>query len=214
MIDIRRRLTSIEDIFHEFGPPPPVPLRRGAIAAVLRNPFAKRYEANLMDYMAELNGLGLSLARQLLAEMRLAPDAITSYGKGALIGGGGELEHGAVWHVPGGYAMRELLGWTGDRAAYLQGTASQVTTGQPGNALAIVPSTKKVAPAGASLDIPLTHINASYVRSHFDAFEMRVPGSPQSDEIVFMLAMSNGARIHARVGGLKPEDISQWNGLR
>ena len=67
---------------------------------------------------------------------------------------------------------------------------------------------------GAALDVPLTHINASYVRSHFDAIEVRVPGAPSADEIVFILAMTTGPRIHARVGGLKAADISQWNGLR
>ena len=77
-----------------------------------------------------------------------------------------------------------------------------------------MPSTKKVGPPGAALDVPLTHINASYVRGHFDAMEVRVPGAPASDEIVVILAMSTGARVHARVGGLKAEDISQWNGLR
>jgi hypothetical protein len=77
-----------------------------------------------------------------------------------------------------------------------------------------VPSTKKVGPPGAALDVPLTHINASYVRSHFDAIEVRVPGAPRADEIVLILAMSTGARVHARVGGLAAQDISQWNGLR
>ena len=138
---------------------------------------------------------------------------IQGYGKGAIIGAAGEQEHGALWHVPGGYAMRELLGWKGDRNAYAKGQAEE-KTGQPANALAIVPSTKKVGGPGAALDVPLTHINASYVRSHFDAIEVRVPGAPTAEEIVFILAMSTGARIHARVGGLKAADISQWNGLR
>src|SRR6185295_10356720 len=114
------------------------------------------------------------------------------------------------WHVPGGYAMRQLLGWKADAASYAKGQA----TGQPGNALAIVPSTKKVGGPGATLDVPLTHINAAYVRSHFDAMEVRVPGAPAADEIVFILVMSTGARVHARVGGLKAADIAQWNGLR
>ncbi len=129
------------------------------------------------------------------------------------MGAAGELEHGALWHVPGGYAMRELLGWKGDRNAYAKGQAEE-KTGQPANALSIVPSTKKVGGPGAALDVPLTHINASYVRSHFDAIEVRVPGAPSADEIVFILAMTTGPRIHARVGGLKAADISQWNGLR
>ena len=135
----------------------------------------------------------------------------------SIIGAAGELEHGALWHVPGGYAMRELLGWKGDRNAYVQGTAQAAGPGsapQPGNALAIVPSTKKVGAPGTALDVPLTHINAAYVRSHFDAFEVRVPAAPLPDEIVFILVMSTGARVHARVGGLKAQDIAQWNGLR
>jgi hypothetical protein len=145
--------------------------------------------------------------------MDVPPERIESYGKGAVIGSAGELEHGAVWHVPGGYAMRELLGWTGERAAYAQGNAASASA-QPGNALAIVPSTKKVGAAGTPLDVPLTHINASYVRSHFDAIEVRVPGAPLADEVVYILAMSCGARVHARVAGLQAADIAQWNGLR
>jgi hypothetical protein len=107
--------------------------------------------------------------------------------------------------------MRELLGWKGDAAAY---KAGQSGSGQSGNALAIVPSTKKVAGPGATLDIPLTNINASYVRSHFDALEFRVPDAPRSHEMVVVLAMSTGARIHARVGGLKAADIAKWDGQR
>jgi hypothetical protein len=145
--------------------------------------------------------------------MDVPVERIEGYGKGAIVGAAGELEHGALWHVPGGYAMRELLGWKGDREAYLKGQGED-KTGQPGNALAIVPSTKKVGPPGAALDVPLTHINASYVRSHFDAIEVRVPGAPAADEIVYILAMSCGARVHARVGGLKAGEIAKWDGLR
>lgn len=210
MIEIRRILTQVEDIFHEFGPPPAAPLRRGAVAAVLTNPFAGRFEADLQPMMAALNPVGLQMARTLLAALAVPAERIEGYGKGAIVGAGGELEHGALWHVPGGYAMRELLGWKGDAAAYAQGRA----TGQGGNALAIVPSTKKVGAPGITLDVPLTHINASYVRSHFDAFEMRVPGAPRRDEIVFILAMSTGARVHARMGGLAASAIAKWDGQR
>ena len=117
---------------------------------------------------------------------------IEGYGKGAIVGAAGELEHGALWHVPGGYAMREVLG----------------------GAKAIVPSTKKVGAPGTTLDVPITHINASYVRSHFDAMEVRVPGAPAADEIVFILVMSTGARVHERVGGLRAADIKGDDGLR
>ena len=211
LIDIRRIVTQVEDIFHEGGPPPAVPLRRGAIAAVLTNPYAGRYEPDILPMMAALNPVGLDLARRLLAALGVPAERIQGYGKGAIIGAGGELEHGALWHVPGGYAMRELLGWQGDAAACTRGVSGST---QSGNALAIVPSTKKVGGPGATLDVPLTHINAAYVRSHFDAMEVRVPGAPRADEMVVILAMSTGARIHARVGGLAAEAIAKWDGQR
>ncbi|WP_280156424.1 amino acid synthesis family protein [Piscinibacter sp. XHJ-5] len=213
MIDVRRVLTQVEDIHHEFGPPPTQPLRRGAIAAVLRNPFAGRYEPDILPMMDALQPLGVTLAQQLQQAMAVTVERIEGYGKGAIVGAGGELEHGALWHVPGGYAMRALLGWKGDRQAYAQGQGES-KKGQPGNGLAIVPSTKKVGAPGTALDVPLTHINAAYVRSHFDAMEVRVPGAPAADEIVLILVMSCGPRVHARVGGLKAADIARWDGLR
>ena len=215
LIDIRRVFTQVEDIFHEGGPRPAQPLRRGAIAAVLTNPYAGRYEPDILPMMAALNPVGLDLARRLLAAMAVPVERIQGYGKGAIIGAAGELEHGALWHVPGGYAMRELLGWKADAAAYAKGQDPQTrSAGQRGNALAIVPSTKKVGGPGATLDVPLTHINAAYVRSHFDAMEVRVPGAPRPDELVVILAMSCGARVHARVGGLAADAIAQWDGQR
>ncbi|HRP27761.1 MAG TPA: amino acid synthesis family protein [Burkholderiaceae bacterium] len=213
MIEIRRVMTQVEEIRHEFGPAPEVPLLRGAVAAVLRNPFAGRYEADILPMMEALNPVGVDMAHRLRAAMGIAVERIECYGKGSIVGSSGELEHGALWHVPGGYAMRELLGWKGDRAAYAKGEGEK-KTGQPGNALAIVPSTKKVGPPGVALDVPLTHINAAYVRSHFDAMEVRVPGAPAADELVFILAMSSGSRIHARVGGLAANAIKNWDGLR
>ena len=222
MIEIRRVFTQVEDIHHEFGPMAQQPLRRGAIGAVLTNPFAGRYVADILPMMEALQPVGIAMARQLHAAMAVPVDRIESYGKGAIVGAAGELEHGALWHVPGGYAMRELLGWKGDRNAYAQGKSLAGAAGpdasraaaQTGNALAIVPSTKKVGGPGTALDVPLTHINAAYVRSHFDAIEVRVPGAPAADEIVYILAMSTGARVHARVGGLKASEISKWDGLR
>jgi hypothetical protein len=213
MIEIRRTLTQVEDIHHEFGPRPDRPLRRGAIAVVLTNPFAGRYEPDILPMMDALTPVGIDMARQLHHAMDVPVERIESYGKGAIVGSAGELEHGALWHVPGGYAMRELLGWKGDRAAYARGQGA-ASNGQSGNALAIVPATKKVGGPSTKLDVPLTHINASYVRSHFDAIEVYVPGSPLADEVVFIVAMTTGARIHQRVGGLKAADIVQWNGLR
>jgi hypothetical protein len=213
LIDIRRVLTHVEDVHHEFGPRPEAPLRRGFIAAVLANPYAGRHEPDILPMMDTLQPVGIDMARRLLAAMDVPAGRIATYGKGAIVGAGGEQEHGALWHVPGGYAMRELLGWQGDRAAYAKGQG-EAKSGQPGNALAIVPSTKKVGPPGAALDVPLTNINAAYVRGQFDAIEVRVPGAPAADEVVFVLAMTTGYRIHARVGGLRAEDIAKWDGLR
>ena len=215
LIDVRRIQTSVEDIFHEGGPRADVPLRRGSIAAVITNPYAGRYEPDILPMMAALNPLGLDLAQRLLKAMDVPASRIEGYGKGAIIGSAGELEHGALWHVPGGYAMRELLGWQGDAAAYQRGESGAAgQPGQPGNGLAIVPSTKKVGAPGTTLDVPLTHINASYVRSHFDAMEVRLAGHPRPDELVVILAMSCGARVHARVGGLAAAQIAKWDGLR
>lgn len=214
LIEVRRQFTQVETIYHEFGPQGPKPLIRGAVAAVLKNPYAGRYVEDILPMMEELNSVGLEMAQKLLAAMRVEAEDIESYGKGSIVGGAGELEHGALWHVPGGYAMRELLGWKGDRSSYTQGQSSGQKGLEMGRALSIVPSTKKVGGPGTKLDVPLTHVTASYVRGHFDAIEVYVPGAPAADELVFILVMATGGRIHQRVGGLRPEQISKYDGLR
>jgi hypothetical protein len=207
MIELRRILGHVEDVFHEFGPPPQTPLRRGAIAAVIKNEFAGRYVANIAPFMEELKPLGLELANRLLRALDRGPAAIQGYGKAAIVGADGELEHGALWHAPGGYGMREVLGWQQRVESAAPGT-------QPGNALAIVASTKKVGGPGTAIDVPLTHLNASYVRSHLDAIEMRVPGAPAAVEGVYILAMSCGPRVHERLGGLRSTEIERWDGQK
>jgi hypothetical protein len=182
-------------------------LRRAAGVAIISNPFAGRFEPDIAPFMDELKPLGLELARRLLATLGISGREVQGYGKGAIVGASGELEHGALWHVPGGYGMRELLGWK-------DGAAGNPVGSQRGNALAIVSSTKKVGAPGTQIDIPLTHLNASYVRSHLDAIEVRVPGAPRADELAFILAMSAGPRVHARLGGLRVEDIERWDGQR
>jgi hypothetical protein len=209
MIEIRKTWTQVETIFHEFGPAPAKPQVKAAVAAVLHNPFAGRYEPNILPMMEALKAVGLEMARRLLAAMKMPASDIQGYGKGAIVGADGELEHGALWHVPGGYAMRELLGWK-DEAEQSTSTAQK----KAGGAKAIVPSTKKVGGPSAKLDVPFTHINASYVRSHFDAMEVYVPGHPHSDELVYILVMSNSQRVHARVAGLSAEDVVGMDGLR
>jgi hypothetical protein len=189
---IRKTLLGVEEIFHEGGPPAAEPLRRAVAIAVIANPFAGRYEPDIAGFMEDLKPLGLEMAQTLIRALGGDPRAIEGYGKGAIVGAAGELEHGALWHVPGGYAMREALG----------------------GAKAIVPSTKKVGGVGARLDVPITHIDAAYVRSHFDAMEIGVTDAPRADEIALALVMTTGPRIHARVGGLAASEIKGEDGLR
>ncbi len=191
-IEIRKFATFIEEIFHEGGPVASRPLKMGAIAAVIRNPFAGRYEPNILPMMDQLRPLGLEMSKRLARALGGDLTAIEGFGKGAIVGAAGELEHGALWHVPGGYAMRDLLA----------------------NAKAIVPSTKKIGVPGTRIDIPVTHINASYVRGHFMAMEVGLSDAPRADEMMLILVMTTGPRIHDRVGGLKATEIKGEDGLR
>ncbi|HVO64023.1 MAG TPA: amino acid synthesis family protein [Terriglobales bacterium] len=191
-VQVRKTLLSVEEIFHEGGPVSSTPLRRAAVLAVIHNPFSGRYVEDIAGFMDDLKPLGLEMSKCLITVLGNDSKAIQGFGKGAIVGSAGELEHGALWHVPGGYAMRQLLG----------------------DAKAIVSSTKKVGGPGTRLDVPITHINASYVRSHFDAMEVGVTDAPRADEIVLALVMTTGPRIHARVGGLKASEIKGEDGLR
>lgn len=188
---LRKTMVFIEEILHEGGPPPAEPRLRAAIVAVVGNPFAGRYVADLEPAMEDLKPLGLEMTDRLIAAMG-GREGIDGYGKAALAGEGGELEHTALWHVPGGYAMRARLG----------------------EAKAIVPSAMKVGGPGTRIDIPLGHVNAAYVRSHFDAMEVGLPDAPRADELLFALAMTRGPRIHARMGGLAAAEVKGLDGLR
>jgi hypothetical protein len=192
LVEIRKFVTLVEEIFHEGGPVAAKPLKQGACLAVIRNPYAGRYEQDILPLMEELKPLGLEMSKRLVAALGVSPKQIEGYGKGAIVGEAGELEHGALWHAPGGYAMREVLG----------------------GAKAIVPSTKKVGGPGARLDVPITHVNASYVRSHFSAIEVGLADAPRADEILLALAMTTGPRVHDRAGGLKASEIKGEDGLR
>lgn len=189
---LRKQALIAEDIFHEGGPVAERPLRRLAMISVIANPFAGRYEPEIAGFMDDLKPLGLAMAQRMVETLGGDPSVVEGYGKGAIVGAAGELEHGALWHVPGGWAMREVLG----------------------DSRAIVPSSKKVGGPGTRLDVPVTHVNASYVRSHFDSMEVGVNDAPRADEIALVLVMTTGARIHARVGGLSAQDIKGEDGLR
>jgi hypothetical protein len=189
---IRKKVICVEEIFHEGGPIAARPLRRAAAIAIICNPYAGSYVENIAGFMDDLKPLGLEMARTLVGALGGDAKVVEGYGKGAIVGAAGELEHGALWHVPGGYAMREVLG----------------------GAKAIVASSKKVGGPGTRLDVPITHINASYVRSHFDAMEVGVNDGPRASEMLLALVMTTGPRIHARVGGLKASEIKGEDGLR
>ena len=191
-IDVRKICVIVEESFHDGGKPLAAPHRKAAAVAVIRNPYAGRYVEVIEPFMEALKPLGLQMARRLIDALGGDPKRIEAYGKGTIVGIAGEIEHGAFWHVPGGYAMREALG----------------------GAKAIVPSSKKIGVAGTAIDIPIHHINAAYVRSHFDAMEVRVQDSPRPDELMLVLAMTDGPRVHARMGGLKASEISVGDGQR
>lgn len=191
-VKVRKFLVSVEEIHHEGGPVAIVPPRRGVVLAVIENPYAGKYHADIKPFMKDLEPMGLEMARKLLSALGGDPKSIEGYGKGAIVGEAGELEHAALWHAPGGYSMREVLG----------------------GAKAIVPSTKKVGGPGTRLDVPVTHVNASYVRSHFDAIEVGITDAPKANEMVVALVMTTGPRVHARAGGLAAADIKGEDGLR
>lgn len=189
---VRKSVITIDEIFHEGGPVAKTPLRRTAVCTVIANPFAGRYVEEIIGFIDDLKPLGLKMAGDLIAALGGDPGIVEAYGKGAIAGEAGELEHAALWHAPGGYSMRQLL------------PASK----------AIVPSTKKVGGPGTRLDIPVTHCNASYVRSHFDAIEIGLNDAPRSDEMLVALVMTTGARVHNRAGGLAVKDVKGEDGLR
>ncbi|MGI5460975.1 amino acid synthesis family protein [Streptomyces sp. CA-249302] len=189
-IDVRKTSIVVETVHHEGGPRVAEPLRLASAAAVIRNPFAGRYEPDLLEFQTELRSLGAVLATELVD--LLDTKNVQAYGKGAIVGVAGELEHGALWHEAGGWAMREALG----------------------DPKAIVPSTKVVAATGYRLLIPLHHIEAAYVRSHFNTIEVGIQDAPRPDEILYALAMATGGRVHARAGGLSAAEISVHDGNR
>jgi hypothetical protein len=190
-VNVRKLVCGVEDVWHDNGPRLDVPLRRGSLVAVIRNPYAGRYVEDIQPMMEALKPLGREMAARLVKALG-GPSRIEAYGKGALIGLAGELEHGALWHVPGGYGMRDLL----------EGSH------------AIVPSTTKIGAAGSVIDVPIHHRVAAYVRSHFDSIEVRVADAPRPDEMLLAIAMTTGARPHARVGGLRADEIAKFDGQR
>lgn len=190
-IKIRKKILNIETAYHEGGMPAKIPLQIGVIACVIENPYAGRYVEDLSQLVKDAREMANEMVPELIVALG-GKDKIQTYGKGAIVGLNGELEHGAIWHEAGGWAMRAVLT----------------------NAKSIVPASKVVASAGFRLQLPLHHIEACYIRSHFNTIEVGIVDAPRPNELLYALAMSTGPRVHERLGGLRVEEISLGDGQR
>lgn len=191
LVKIRKKLITIETVYHEGGPVAATPIRMGSVAVVLENPYAGRYVEDLSQLVTDATEMAKEIVPELIEALGGA-DQIQAYGKGAIVGINGELEHGAVWHIAGGWPMRENLP----------------------KAKSIVPAAKVVASAGTRLQIPLHHIEAAYVRSHFNAMDVGVIDGPRPNELLYALVMATDTRVHERLGGLRADQISVGDGQR
>ncbi|WP_029031485.1 amino acid synthesis family protein [Salinarimonas rosea] len=190
---IRKIVVVVEETRREMGREIAPPTRRAAAVAIIANPFAGRYEEDLEALMAIGEELGDLLGRRAVAALGVAPAAIESYGKAAMVGENGELEHAAaILHPRLGKPLR---------AAVEKGAA-------------LVPSSKKMGGPGQPLDIPLGHKDAAYVRSHFDGMEVRVNDAPRAGEIMVAVAVADSGRPLPRVGGLTKDEVKGEDGLR
>jgi hypothetical protein len=186
---VRKWCTQVEEIELEVGRRLPRPLRKVVVGAVIPNPYAGRYDDSLTELIEAGNWLAAVLAAKALAALG---DEAESYGKAVVVGEAGEMEHAAaVLHPKFGAPIRAAVG-----------------------GVSIMPSAKKRGGAGTTIDIPLHHKRAMLVRSHFDAVEFRCPDAPRADEMVVALAVTNGGRPLARVGGLVAEEVIGSDGLR
>lgn len=190
---IRKLITIVDETHREMAQVIDPPTRRAAALAVIDNPFAGSYEADLEALMQIGEELGGLLGERAVAALGIEPAAAESYGKAAIVGENGELEHAAaILHPRLGKPLR---------AAVSEGAA-------------LVPSSKKMGGPGTSIDVPLGHKHAAYVRSHFDAIEVRVCDAPRANEIVVAVAVTDSGRPLPRVGGLTTAEIEGKDGLR
>ena len=193
IVKIRKLVTTIDEIHSEMGKIISPPTRRAAAIAVIQNPFAEFYQENLEDLMSIGEQLGSLLGKRCIEALGIKPSEVESYGKAALIGENGELEHGAaLLHPRMGASLRREVG----------------------KGAALVPSSKKRGSMGDTLDIPLGHKDAAYIRSHFDSMEVRVNDAPRANEILVAIAITDSGRPLPRVGGLKAEEAEGKDGLR
>ena len=190
---IRKIVTFVEETRMEMGKKIDPPPRKAVSVAVIANPFAGSYVEDLEELMAMGEELGGLLGAKCVEALGVDPTETKSYGKAAMVGENGELEHAAaILHPRLGAPLRKAL-----------------ETGA-----ALVPSSKKMGGPGAPLDVPLGHKDAAYVRSHFDAIEVHINDAPRANEIMVAVAVTDSGRPLPRVGGLKAADAEGKDGLR
>lgn len=190
---IRKILVIVDEVLSEQGQVVSPPTRRAAAIAVIANPFAGKFQLDLTELMDIGEELGELLGQRAVAALGVLPSQIESYGKAALVGENGELEHAAaILHPKLGKPLRFAV----EKGA------------------ALVPSSKKRGTLGTPLDIPLGHKDAAFVRSHFDGMEVRVNDAPRADEILVAIAVTDSGRPLPRVGGLQKHEIKGEDGLR
>ncbi len=192
-MEVRKYVTIIEETLIEGGKKVEPATRKAAAIAVIKNPFSGRYVedlSQLIDIGEELGGI---LGRKAVEALKISPERAESYGKAAIVGVDGELEHAAaILHPKLGTPLREAVG----------------------GGKAIIPSAKKMGGPGTEIDVPLHYKDAAFVRSHFDAMSVRVYDAPRPDEIVVAIVVTDSGRPHPRIGGLKKEEAKKEDGLR
>ena len=190
---VRKLIVQVDEIHQDGGKPVNPPTRRALAMAVIANPYAGRFSDSLdelIDIGEELGGL---LGERCVKALGIAPEQAQSYGKAAIVGEGGELEHAAaILHPKLGAPLRKAVS----------------------KGAALVPSAKKQGTVGTAVDVPLGHKDAAFVRSHFDAMEARVADAPRANEIVVAVVVTDSGRPHPRIGGLQIHEIVGQDGLR
>jgi hypothetical protein len=190
---IRKIIVQVDEVLQEGGQAVNPPTRRALAMAVIANPYAGKFSENLhqlIDIGEELGGL---LGERCVKALGIQPEDAHSYGKAAIVGEGGELEHAAaILHPKLGAPLRKAVS----------------------KGAALVPSAKKQGTLGTAIDVPLGHKDAAFVRSHFDAMEARVNDAPRANEIVVAVVVTDSGRPHPRIGGLQVHEITGTDGLR
>ena len=192
-MEIRKLITVIEETLIEMDRKVEPPSRKAAAIAVIKNPFAGRYVDDLTELMDIGEELGGTLGKKCLDALKIGPEKAESYAKGCIVGLDGEMEHAAaILHPKLGKPFRDVLG----------------------RGLALIPSVKKRGSAGCTIDVPLNHKDAAFIRSHFDGMTVAVEDAPKADELMVVLVVTDSGRPLARIGGLTKEEAKYEDGLR